>query len=249
MTGASQPSMLRHWVLLAVAVSGLAASMFMAQVILSHRTWRLDLTPGKRFTLSEHSRQILAGLDHDVQIIAFLRSDDERNTDIEDLLTRLSNASRRLRYTVVDVNRNPAVARQYGVGNYGSVVVESEGRRKEFPNPREDLLMEAILQVTRPSRKIVYFLTGHGEHDLNNTDRHMGYSTVRTVLRSEVYDVQPLSLLGESGVPENATVVVIAGPRKDLLPLELLKLSAYVERGGDLLVMMDPQSSPSLGAF
>jgi gliding motility-associatede transport system auxiliary component len=44
-------------------------------------------------------------------------------------------------------------------------------------------------------------------------------------------------------------VVVIAGPHKDLLPSELLKLSEYVERGGDLLVMTDPQSSPSLGAF
>jgi gliding motility-associatede transport system auxiliary component len=72
---------------------------------------------------------------------------------------------------------------------------------------------------------------------------------VRTVLRNEFYDVQPMSLLGESGVPADATVVVIAGPRKDLLPSELLKLSDYVERGGDLLVMMDPQSSPSLGAF
>src|SRR5438445_5334182 len=137
MTPRPQPSTLRHWLLLLTAVVGLGGSLFMAQVILSHRTWRLDLTPEKRFTLSQHSRQILAGLDRDVQIIAFLRSDDERNVDIEDLLARVSNASPRVRYSVVDVNRNPAVARQYGVGNYGSVVVESEGRRKEFPNPRE----------------------------------------------------------------------------------------------------------------
>jgi gliding motility-associatede transport system auxiliary component len=245
----ARPSALRHWALLLVSLAGLGGSLFMAQLILSHHNWRLDLTPEKRFTLSDHSRQILKGLDRDVQIIAFLRSDDERNPEIEDLLNRVSNGSPHVQTAVVDVNRNPAVAREYGVGNYASVVVASEGRRKEFPNPREDLLMEAILQVTRPTRKVVYFLTGHGEQDVNNTDRHAGYSAVRTLLRGEFYEVLPLSLLGETGVPKDANVVVIAAPRKDLLTSELLKLSEYVERGGGLLVMMDPQSSPSLGAF
>ena len=109
------------------------------------------------------------------------------------------------------MNRNPAVARQYGVDNYGSLVVESDGRRKEFANPREDLLMEAILQVTRPARKVIYFLTGHGEQDLRDTDRHNGYSGVRAALQSEFYEVRPLSLLGEGGVPADANAVVIAG--------------------------------------
>jgi ABC-type uncharacterized transport system involved in gliding motility auxiliary subunit len=239
----------RQWALLLVATAGLGGSLVMLQVILAQHTWRLDLTPEKRFTLSEHALQVLQGLDRDVQIVAFLRSDDARNAEIEDLLTRVRNVSPRVRYSVVDVNRNPAVARQYGVDNYGSLVVESEGRRKDFANPREDLLMEAILQVTRPARKVVYCLTGHGEQDLDNTDRDRGYSAVRLALRSEFYEVQPLSLLREAGVPADASVVLIAGPRKDLLTAELLKLGAYIERGGSLLIMLDPQSAPSLSTF
>lgn len=239
----------RQWALVITATLGLAGALVMVQLILSHYTWRLDLTPEKRFTLSEHARQVLTGLDRDVHIIAFLRSDDARNAEIEDLLTRVRNVTARVQYNVVDVNRNPAVARQYGVDNYGSLVVESDGRRKDFANPREDLLVEAILQVTRPTRKAVYFLTGHGEQDIENTDRQRGYSGVRNALRREFYDVQSVNLLGEGAVPDDAMVLVIAGPRKDLLTSELVKLEEYVKRGGGLLVLLDPQMAPSLVAF
>ncbi len=240
----------RRWLLLVVSATGLAGMLIMAQVILSHHNWRIDLTPEKRFTLSDHARNVLRDLDRDVQIVAFLRSDDPRNAEIEDLLGRVRNLSAHVRYAMVDVNRNPAVARQYGVDSYGSLVVESGGRRKEFANPREDLLMEAILQVTRPSRKVVYFLTGHGEQDIDNSDhQQQGYSGARNALRTEFYDVRPLSLLEAAAVPADASVVVIAGPRKDLLPSELMKLSAYADRGGGFLIMLDPQSAPDVGAF
>ncbi len=239
----------RHAVLLLVGTLGLAATLFMAEVILAHHNWRIDLTPEKRFTLSAHARQVLKSLDRDVEIIAFVRSEDPRNVEIDDLLARVGNASRHVRYTIIDVNRNPAVARQYGVESYGSLLVESDGRRKEFANPREELLMEALLQVTRPARKVVYFLTGHGERDIDDTDRHDGYSGARNALRSEFYEVRRLSLLGEAGVPADASAVVIAGPRKDLLTTELEKLAAYMDRGGALLIMLEPQAAPSLAAF
>jgi len=250
MTGtATHRGQWQQWALVLTSTLGLAATLFMVQVILSRYTWRLDLTPGQRFTLSDHARQVLKALDRDVRVIAFLRSDDARNAEIEDLLTRMRNSSSHVQFNIVDVNRNPAVARQYGVDNYGSLVVESEGRRKDFASPREDVLVEAILQVTHPSRKLVYFLTGHGEQDIDNTDRQRGYSSARNALQREFYEVRSLNLLGESGVPDDATVVVIAGPRKDLLTAELVKLSDYIKRGGGLLIMLDPQTAPSLVAL
>jgi ABC-type uncharacterized transport system involved in gliding motility auxiliary subunit len=239
----------RHWILLVVATSGLAGSLGMAQVLLARHNWRLDLTPEKQYTLSPYARQVLQELDRDVEVIAFLRSDDERNAEIVDLLTRAHNASRRLRYSVVDVNRNPAVARQHGVDNYASVVVESDGRRRVFANPREDVLIAAILQVTRPNAKVVYFLTGHGEQNSTDNDREHGYSGAANTMRRAFYEVRPLSLLGEEPVPADASVVIVAGPRRDLLPAELSKLGVYVDRGGSLLMLLDPQSTPSLAAF
>jgi hypothetical protein len=50
-------------------------------------------------------------------------------------------------------------------------------------------------------------------------------------------------------VPIDATVVVMAGPRKDYLPGELTQIEGYVGRGGNLLVMLEPESPPSIAAF
>lgn len=221
----------------------------MAQALLGRHNWRLDLTPQKQYSLSPHAQKVLRDLDRDVQVVAFVRSDDERNPEISDLLARAHNVSPRLRYAIVDVNRNPAVARQYGVDNYASVVVESNGRRRVFANPREDLLVEAILQVTRPTAKVVYFLTGHGEASPDDNDRQRGYSAAANTLRREFYEVRSLSLLGDEPVPADAGVVVVAGPRQDLLPAELTKLGVYVDHGGALLMMVDPQTPSSLGGF
>ncbi len=56
--------------------------------------------------------------------------------------------------------------------------------------------MATILQVTRDYEKTVYVLTGHGEHDMKDSDRNRGYTTFRTVLEQELYHVKPLSLFG-----------------------------------------------------
>jgi len=239
----------RQWLLLVVATVGLGGSMAVAEAIISRYLVRLDLTPNKAYTLAEQSRRVLQDLHQDVKIIAFLRSDDARNADIEDLLWRVRTVSPHVQYSVVDINRNPAVARQYGVNADAALVVEVDGRRKVFSNPSEPLLIGAILQVTRPERKRIYVLTGHGERSITDSDRRSGFSTARVALANEFYDVETLSLLSGVGVPADASVVMIPGPRADLLPAELLALDAYLSRGGSLLVMIDPFQAASLAAF
>jgi ABC-type uncharacterized transport system involved in gliding motility auxiliary subunit len=249
MAGPTVRAAWRHWALVGVATTGVAGICVMTQLLLARHTWRLDLTPEKRYTLSPHADQVLRDLDRDVHVLAFLRADDSRNAEIVDWLSRAHNVSARLHYRVVDVNRNPAVARQYGVDNYASVVVESGNRRRTFTNPREDLLVEAILQVTRPAPKVVYVLSGHGESSPADTDRTHGYSGAANALRRELYDVRTLSLLSDDAVPPDASAVMITGPQKDLLPPELAALAAYVDRGGALLILLDPRTPPSLAAF
>src|SRR5947207_676764 len=178
---------------------------------------RLLLTAERRYTLSDHAKKILDDLPSDVRILAFLRSQDARNAGILDLLRRVEGRTRRIHVDVVDVNRSPALARQYDVDSYGALVVESDGRRRVFSNPREEVLMAALLQVTRQQRKTIGWVVGHGEGDLANIDRHRGFSTVRAVLEQEYYDVRPVSLIGDE-VPPETSVLIMAGPQKDFLP-------------------------------
>lgn len=242
-------SAIRHWLMLAVATIGLGGSMVMIEAIAARKVIRVDLTPDKVYSLAEHSQRVLGDLQRDVRIIAFLRSDDARNHDLEDLLWRASRATTHVRYDVMDINRNPTVARELGVSADYALVVESGGRRKVFTNPTEQLLIGAIVQVTRPDRKRIYVLTGHGERSINDSDRQRGLTTARATLTNEFYEVESLSILAGSAVPGDASVVVVAGPRADLLPAELVALRDYLLRGGAVMVLLDPEQAPSLAAF
>ena len=74
---------------IALAIPALIGIFFLGQALLDARSWRIDLTPGRRYTLSEHARQVLGGLDRDVRVLAFLRSQDPRNPLIDDLLRQV----------------------------------------------------------------------------------------------------------------------------------------------------------------
>ncbi|HUE38771.1 MAG TPA: DUF4350 domain-containing protein [Candidatus Binatia bacterium] len=241
---------LRNYGLLLANLLGVLAMLTMIEVISYRHNLRLDLTPGKFYTLSQHSLRILDSIDKDVKILGFLGREDARNNYLRDLFWRIESRQPRIRTRLVDLNRNPALARSYRADSYGSVIVECGARRKSFSNAREEILMAAILQVTRDYEKNVYVLTGHGEGDITNGDRNRGYSTLGNVLEHEFYHVKPLSLFGTGAkIPDDAAAVLILGPRKDLLPDEALKLDRYVRGGGALLVLLDPGASPSMSAF
>jgi ABC-type uncharacterized transport system involved in gliding motility auxiliary subunit len=230
------------------AVPALVSIFFLGQGVLDRRGWRLDLTPERRYTLSDHAGRVLDGLEADVRLLAFLRSQDPRNVVIRDLLRQFELRSPRVRVDVVDVNRSPSLAREYDVASYGALVVESGGRRRVVGSPREEVLIAAILQVTRQERRTVGWVLGHGEGDLASIDRRRGYSTARRALESEYYEVVPVSLMG-GDVPVGTSTLVIAGPSKDFLPEELAALDRYLQRPGRALVMVDPHQAPSLAAF
>jgi len=231
-----------------LAIPALAGIFLLGQALLHERGWRLDLTPERRYTLSPHARQVLGGLDRDVRVLAFLRSQDPRNPRIEDLLRQVRALAPRVQIDMVDVNRNPALAREYGVDSYGAMVVESEGRRRVFSNPREEMLVAAVLQVTRQQRRSVAWVTGHGEGDPMSSERGHGYASARTFLEQEDYEVVPVSLLGDE-VPVGTAVVLVVGPQKDFLPEELAALDRYLQRPGNALVLLAPHQAPMLASF
>jgi ABC-type uncharacterized transport system involved in gliding motility auxiliary subunit len=76
-----------------------------------------------------------------------------------------------------------------------------------------------------------------------------GYSKLRGAVADEFYQVKTLSFAAGGAVPEDAAVVVLLGPKADFLPAELAALDAYVQRGGALLVLLDPKAPPSLVTF
>ncbi|HXC51936.1 MAG TPA: GldG family protein [Candidatus Limnocylindrales bacterium] len=237
-----------RWVQLAAATVGLIWLLMaiVGETYVYNVRW--DLSSGNRFTLSAHAKQVLAKVDKPIKIRGFIRTEDPRNTPLKDLLWQVSHENPHIEYDIVDVNRNPAMAAQYGVSSYGSTVVESDGKRADFSNPSEQLLMSAILKVLQEPKK-VYALTGHGECSIENTDRHDGCSLVRDALSLESFIVEKLSLIGGAEIPADADVILIPGPQSDFLEAETRVLSGWLDRGGKLFVLIDPFRAPKLVAL
>jgi ABC-type uncharacterized transport system involved in gliding motility auxiliary subunit len=242
-------SLLKDYLLLIYTALVLFALLVVLNLIAFDHNVRFDLTPNKRFTLSDFDKNVLANLKSDVKVMAFIRTEDPVYIELEELLFRIATFTPRVTYQVIDTNKSPGMARRYGVSSYGQVIVETEGRRRDFDNARPDGLIPAILQVSHAENKHLYFTAGHGERDLFDNDRSGGFSQWRVLLMQNNYEVENLSLFGGDGVPEDATMVVILGPQKDFLPEELTALQQYLARGGHLMVMLDPFNSPSLVAF
>ncbi len=235
----------RRYLQLLIAAFGLLSLLFLLVAAAYVHNMRFDLSPGNRFTLSDHAHKVLDAVKEPIKITAFIRTEDPRNPLIKDLLWQVAGESPYISYDVVDINRHPALANQYGVNAYGATVVESATKRADFGQPSESLLMSAILEVVQDPKK-VYVLTGHGECSIKNTDRRNGCSQMRDVLSLESYDIEELSLAGGADVPQDADVVILNGPRGDLLEVEARSIERYLASGGDLLVLIDPFRAPRL---
>jgi ABC-type uncharacterized transport system involved in gliding motility auxiliary subunit len=202
---------------------------------------RLDLTENRRQSLSPQTIQTLKGLKTKVSAIAFYRTGQPGKQMIEDLFKQYARvAGDNFVWKSVDPDKDPALARALGVETYGTTVLEAKGRNeKVLDAEQEEKLTNALLKVTREGKRVVYVLQGHGEPDLGNSERN-GFSEAKSALEKANYEVKPLPLARQGKVPDDAAVLIVAGPRAELFAPEVDALDGYLGRGGKLLIMVNP---------
>jgi ABC-type uncharacterized transport system involved in gliding motility auxiliary subunit len=221
-------------VLLLVGIIGLV------EAVSYRHSARLDLTANKRHSLSPQTVQLLRNLKTDVNAVAFFRGDQPGKRVAEDLFKQYARyAGGKLTWKVVDPDREPALARRYAIESYGAVVLETKERSEKVTDAEEEKLTNGLVKLIRQGKRVVYVVQGHGEHELTNTERP-GFSEAKTAMERANYEVKPFVLVRQTQIPDDAAVVMLAGPRTELLAPELAALDAYVGRGGKLLVMADP---------
>ena len=220
----------------------------LVEVISARHNTRFDLTAGKRYTLADQTRKVVRGLTKDVQVTAFFRLDQAERRPAEDLLRQYADLSPRFRFEVVDPDRNPGRAKRYGITTYGTTILETQEKEEKIPEVDEERLTNGLLKLLREGKRTIYFLTGHGENELEDRSRN-GYRQAKEAIEKANYQVKELLLLRERAVPDDASMLVISGPKRDLDVSELQALQVFVERGGKLLIQLDPYAASSLKAF
>jgi ABC-type uncharacterized transport system involved in gliding motility auxiliary subunit/ABC-type transport system involved in multi-copper enzyme maturation permease subunit len=239
----------RQWIIVgAVDVLVLIGLIGLQATSIRHNV-RWDLSPTKALSLSPQTRDVLRTLDRDVQLTLFFGGSPDAYQNYEDLFKRYRAETPRFRYRILSRDRNLGLAQEYGATHYGATVLEYDGQRKLLSIPTEELITQALFQFQHGEKKNVYFVGGHGENDPRSRQPQEGYSEAAAALENENFVVRVLQLARGSGVPHDAALVVVGGPRTDFLPEELTALDDYLQKGGRLLLMIDPIAAPNLTAF
>jgi len=230
----------RQWLSLALFILLLMGIAILVQAIANRHNVRFDLTPRKDLSLSAASEKIMEKVNAPVRVTAFFQRNQKR--EMMNVLDPFALASRQFTYRLYDPDRNPALAKRFSITDYGTIVIEMNGKYKVLPAASEERIINAILTLNSPLQKTVYFLTGHGEHVLKEPDNMDGSSSelLKTTLETENYAVKDLLLLSSRDVPNDAALVIVNGPRENFAPLELTALAGYLKRGGKLILAVDP---------
>lgn len=207
-----------------------------------------DFTEDQSNTLAPETLQILATLPENVQAIGFY-SDAlaGARTPAEELLQKFKeNSDGKFDFTFVDPNTDPVAAREAGITGDGRILLQMGETKEIAGSATEAELAQTMIRLISPEPRVVYFLEAHGEGTFNSADER-SYSIAKSTLESKNYIVNTLNLLTENSVPDDAKVVVIAGPQKPLSQAEVNLLKDYVNGGGDLVVMQDPSILTEFG--
>ncbi|HOM98761.1 MAG TPA: Gldg family protein [Acidobacteriota bacterium] len=202
---------------------------------------RVDLSEGRLNALSDQTRKVLQNLDQDVRLIGFFQ-EETGGRRFQNLAREYRYVSSRVDYEIVDPQREPTRVQEYGITRNGQIVVVGAKKREVLDEATEEKITNAIIKVTREGQKIVYFLTGHGERSLEDLGE-TGYSSMKSEIEKQNYTVNQYNLAVENKIPEDAYVLVSAGPRESFFPNEVELLEDYLVEGGKFLLLVDPDSN------
>jgi ABC-type uncharacterized transport system involved in gliding motility auxiliary subunit len=211
---------------------------------------RADLTETQLFTLAPQSRELVRVLPQPVKVWVF---DINQNPQDRELLENYQRQSSKFKYEYIDPQTRPGLAEKFGVKDYGEVYLESGDKRQlvQTVNENERLseirLTSRLQQLTNSTTAKAYLLQGHGERQL--LPGKGAISQAVQALGDKSFTTSPLNLGETSKVPQDAAVVIVAGPKRGLFEGEVKALQEYLNRGGNLLLMIDPNTDPKLNSL
>lgn len=213
------------------------AAVVVANVLADRYNKSFDATSNKRYSLSDQTAKIIKGLKTDATITYFQQS--TRFRDGKDLLDQYSNLSPKIHIEYVDPDKEPELARQAGIRNFGTAVVRVGAKQEEAKSMTEEGITGAFIRDLKGTTRTVCFVTGSGEHQVDSSDRD-GLSRFKDLLAKDNYETRSLDLLQKAEVPGDCTTLVVAGPTRNYEKPEVEAIEKYVEDGGRALLMIDP---------
>jgi len=201
---------------------------------------QFDWTREGRHSLSDTSMRLLDQIEGPITVTSYLREQGELRDVISDFIGKFQRHKQDIELRFVNPDSAPDQVRDLGITINGEMVLKYQGRSEHLRVADEGAFINALIRLSRDSEKWIAFLEGHGErnplgranHDLGEWAKHLG---------NRGYQIQPLNLAEVTTIPDNISVLVLAGPRVPFLQGETDMLLQYLQRGGNLLWLRDPE--------
>jgi len=198
-----------------------------------------DFTATGRNTLSESSIVLLGQLKGPVSITSYATEDENIRRSVTSIIKRYQRHKSDLTLNFVNPDLVPDEIRTLGIRLNGELLIKYQGRQEKLKNISEQEITNTLQRLARSGERWLVFLDGHGErkahgaanHDLGNWVQH---------LETRGFKAQTHTLAQNPQLPDNSSVLVLAGPQVNLLPGEVKLIKQYVTDGGNLLWLTDP---------
>src|SRR5215472_3213316 len=176
-----------------------------ANVLADRHNQSYDATSNRRYSLSDQTVKVVKGLKQDATITYFNQS--TRFRDGKDLLGQYANLSPKVHVEYVDPDKSPQLAREAGIRNFGTAIVQIGAKKEEAKSMTEEGITGAFIRDLKSNIRTVCFVSGSGEHQIDNTDRD-GLSRFKDLLGKDNYQTQSVDLLQIAEVPNDCTTLV-----------------------------------------
>ncbi len=234
------------------SVIAIVIMIYAISIILNNKyTLSLDMTSNKMFEISQQTKDYLKKLNNNITIRVFSPEKEfvnhpyyaEQYNQLNRILKMVKKCNSKISLVYDDIIKNPTLANKYAEEiNQYSIVIESFNKKYKVlgvdnlfeieqsymsanlkASKAEQAIISAIISITSNNQLKIGILSGHQESDISSFEK---------LLSDNFYDIIKVNLL-TSSIPQDLSLVVIAGPKKDFTPAEINYLNQYLNNNGN----------------
>jgi hypothetical protein len=244
----------------------LCISLFVIVNYLSFRHFKTyDMTFSGEFSLSPQTKKFLKNLKEEMEIYVLLPMGDESYERVERIISAFKSESPKIKVEFLDPEKDrekyELIMKKYSVTTPNSVIFANKERSKwvekdqfleyDFSSYQfdgnaklksfkgEGAFLNAMYEVVDPRKPKIYFTVGHGERR-DYEDNNRGIYLFKERLSKEGAVTEELQTINLSKIPQDAALIVVAGPQKPFTKTESDILEKYLDEGGSLFLFLDP---------
>lgn len=216
----------------------------------ARHTKTFDFSINQMNSLSEQSKKIALSLQSDFAVKFFYKygADNVENNKriFRDLVKKYQDVNSKIQLEFIEMNEKAKLTQEFGASRgSGEAFIEYRGNKNRVENYTEQDFTNAIIKVTRTTKKTIYFLEGHGERSIDDEKDEGSLFGFKQLLEKNSYVVKKLSLISVPEVPQETDVLVIAAPTQSFQDHEVKAIESYLKRGGSLLVGLEGLRLPT----